>query len=146
MRTIPTDEIRKNLSYYERLLILSEIANMSPVDISEHMDAPDAKSPSRIRSDIKRLKQTIDESSLPEGTADTFNDIIGMRNQLENGPRSTATTSAHPDGLSTDQRQVIEERVDFSLEADQELGFETDEALEWFYRRLYTARLKHKPV
>jgi len=140
---IPKDRFLTNYSYYQKLLTLCELANMSPEVIAERIDetAPEPKTPDQIRLDIMRLKNTIDEGRLPEEHTNEFHTIIGMRNQLENNPNPTVSATFTWDTLSEDQRQAVDHRVGSSLYTDQELGCPTDEATKWFYRRLYTGRL-----
>ncbi|WP_416838732.1 hypothetical protein [Haloferax sp. DFSO52] len=142
MNPIPEDRFLQNSSYYRKLLTLSEVANMKPETIVNWMGEPVSKSPSQVETDIRQLKQTIDEGRLPEGCADDFNEIIGMRNQLENNPNAIASANFDWDELPSKTQQLVNHQVESSLGVDQELEYPTDEATEWFYRRLYSARFE----
>jgi hypothetical protein len=143
MRTISKDQFLAYRPYYQKILVLSELANMNSEVIANRIDKTESGSDTadQIQSDVIKIKQTIDEGQLPEEHADKFRSIIGMRNQLENNPNLTTSATFNWDSLSESQRHTIDRRVASSLHIDQELGYATDEAMEWFYRRFYSGRL-----
>ncbi len=141
MRPIPKKELQNNYSYFRELLILSELANLSLENITERLSGVQPRSVIQVQTDINRIKKTIENDCLPEEHEDELNDIIGMRDELERIPGSAVSADLGRSKFSRDQQQTINSQVASSLETDRELGYVSDDASKWFYRRLYASRL-----
>jgi len=144
MRPIHKEEFLEHTSYYRQVLILFELGNLTPEEISVRVDDRRSGQPDEIFSDILKLKDTLDETDLPDGYDSEFREIIGMRNELESIANPSVSANLNRSEFTDEQREQIETRVASSLTTDEELGYQTDEAQAWFYRRLYaTEALQH---
>lgn len=141
MRVVRKEEFLEHTSYYRRILILHELGNLTPEEISVRVSGYRADHPDKIYSDILRLKNTLDETRLPGGYDSEFREIIGLRDELELVTSSSVSANLDRNGFTDEQRQKVETRVASSLETDEELGYQTDEAQAWFYRRLYATEV-----
>ena len=137
MRTVHKDEFLEHTSYYRRILILHELGNLTPEEISVRLSSYGADQPGEIHSDILCLKNTLDETGLPGGYDSEFREILGLRDELELVTNSSVSANLERNRFTDEQREQIETRVASSLKTDEELGYQTDEAQAWFYRRLY---------
>ncbi|MDB2262129.1 hypothetical protein PM035_14245 [Halorubrum ezzemoulense] len=140
MSIIAKNEVRANLSYYKRLLIMSEIGGQTPQEIAVQFDHPEKHTQEQIATDLTRLKQTIESETLSEDLAAEFNEVYATREQIE--AMEGITLSDTPGNQLTDsQRQQIDQCVAQSLIADEKTGFSPDLVSEWFYRRVHQERL-----
>jgi len=145
MNTIPENELRANLPYYKRLLILSEIGGQTPRKIAVLFDEPDTPTPKQIAADLARLHQTLEAEDLPDDLATEFNEVFGTRKQIEEMEGITLSDTSS-DQLTESHRQQVDEYVARCLTADEEVGFSADLVSEWFYRRVHQERLIQEQV
>lgn len=141
MRVVRKEEFLEHTSYYRRILILHELGNLTPEEISVRVSGYRSDHPDKIYSDILRLKNTLDETRLPGDYDSEFREIIGLRDELELVTSSSISANLDQNGFTDEQRQKVKTRVASSLETDEELGYQTDEAQAWFYRRLYATEV-----